>query len=292
MSETAVGLTQTEKSPVLKALRLLSHVAMSQEPLTLADLTRALKLPKPTSYRLARALEQHGFLHKDPLTKRYLVGAQFEDVALAAMRNGAGHSTRRLMLNELAERINARINLAVLKSGRLLLVEWVESTSPLRVDLKPEVHIPVHCSASGKLLVAFGPQHLQQALLRSAPFAALTKRTICSARAMTRELGEIRRRGFAEDNEEFLSGVNCLAVPVRNAAGDVVAGLAAMAPAMRLPLAKLRRHLPDLVAYAGRIGQELAALPRAATVAHTVPHTAHEVASVLRRRKKLREPAS
>lgn len=262
MDETISSAGDAEKSPVMKALRLLTHVAGHREPVALAEMARALQLPKPTTFRLAAVLEGAGFLHKDPLTKRYLVGTHFEDVAFSAMRNGAGHGARRLMLDELAERIGARINVAVLKSGKLLLVEWVESSAPLRIDLTPETHIPVHCSASGKLMAAFGSAKLQESFLRAAPYKGLTRKTIVSGKAMARELAEIRRRGFAEDNEEFLAGVNCLAVPVRNAAGDVVATVAAMAPVMLLPLPKLRRHVPELLECATRISEELAASPR------------------------------
>lgn len=265
MNETVESFRNAEKSPVLKALRLLSHVAEKGEPVGLAELARALKLPKPTSYRLAASLEAAGFLYKDAFTKRYLIAARFEDIALSAIRNGASHSARRLMLDQLAERIGARINLAVVKSGRLLFVEWVESSAPLRIDLKPETQVPVHCSASGKLLAALGPQRLREAFLRTAPYAQLTKKTIVSAKAMARELADIKRRGYAEDNEEFLPGVNCLAVPIRNARGEVVAGLAAMAPVISAPLSILRRHIPDLKACAERIAAELTAgTPRAA----------------------------
>ncbi|RTL71965.1 MAG: IclR family transcriptional regulator [Hyphomicrobiales bacterium] len=281
-----------EKSPVHKALRLLSHIAQSREPVTLADLSRALRLPKPTTYRLAQALEYAGFLQKDPLNKRYLVGALFEEISLSAMRNGVSHSARRLMLNELAERIGARINLAVVKSGRLLLVEWVESTSPLRIDLRPETHIPVHCSASGKLLVAFGPPRMQEVLLRAAPFEAKTKKTITTARAMTRELDEIRRRGHAEDNEEFLTGVNCLAVPIRNASGDVIAGLAAMAPTTSLPLPALRRRIPDLMACAERITAEIAATPTGVGRPKRVAPATQEEQASQKGRKTLEEDAA
>jgi hypothetical protein len=127
-------------------------------------------------------------------------------------------------MDQLAHRLGARINLVVLRSGNLLFVEWVESTTPLRVDINPATSMPVHCTASGKLLLAFGPRELRENLLRSAPFASRTKNSITSARALNRELAEIRRRGYAEDNEELLQGVNCLAVPVYNLAGEVVAG--------------------------------------------------------------------
>ena len=261
MDETLTFSDQAEKSPVLKALRMLSHVARSHAPIALADLSRALNLPKPTSYRLARTLELAGFVQRDPLTRRYIVGSGFEDVALSALRHGAGHGARRLLMDELAERIGARINIAVLKSGKLLFVEWVESTSPLRVDLKPEVQVPVHCSASGKLMLAFGPDELSESFFRSAPFKPLTKNTLTTAKALQRELAEIRRRGYSEDNEEFLPGVCCLAVPVRNASGDVVAGLAAMAPTMSLSLQKIRTHLPDLMACAERIAFGIGHVP-------------------------------
>lgn len=256
MNEMLQSSSEADKSPVLKALRVLSLVAERGEPVGLADLARSLGLPKPTSYRLAACLEAAGFLHKDAFTKRYLIGPRFEGLALSALRNGASHSSRRIMLDQLAERIGARINLAVVKSGKLLFVEWVESSAPLRIDLKPETNIPVHCSASGKLLAAFGPAELREAFLKAAPYAQLTKKTIVSAKAMARELEEIKRRGYAEDNEEFLPGVNCLAVPIRNARGEVVAGLAAMAPMISAPLSNLRRFIPDLTECAERIAAE------------------------------------
>ena len=246
-----------DKSPVLKALRLLAHIADSTEPPGLADLSRAMRLPKPTAYRLARALESIGFVRKDPLTLRYHVGSSFENVALNGLRNSAGHGARRKLMNELAERLGARINLVVLKAGNLSFVQWVESTAPLRVDINGDMPMPVHCSASGKLLLAFGPVELREGVFRSAPFQGYTKNTITTARGLARELEEIRKRGYSIDDQELLPGVNCLAVPVQNRAGQTVAGLAVMAPAASLPLEKLKRHLPELRSCAARISAEL-----------------------------------
>ena len=246
-----------DRSPVLKAFRLLTHLAASRQPVALADLSRALKLPKPTTHRLARAIEKAGFVQKDPLTRRYRVGAALEDLAIGALRYGASHAARRLIMNGLAERLGARVNLVVLRAGNLSSVEWVESTAPLRVDLGGNPPMPVHCTASGKLLIAFASDELQKHVLRLASFRACTKKTITNGRAFARELDKIRRRGFAEDDQELLPGVNCLAVPIRNRAGEVVAGLAVMAPAATLPLAKIHRHLPEIRKCAAMISEEL-----------------------------------
>jgi IclR family transcriptional regulator, acetate operon repressor len=246
-----------DKSPVTKALRLLACVSGSREPIALADLSRSIGLPKPTTFRLLRSLENVGFVQRDPLTRRHVIGSLFEDVALNALRHSAGHGRRRLLLGGLARKMGARINLVVLKSANVLFVEWVESMTPLRVDIDPATAMPVHCTASGKLLLAFGPTELRESVLRSAPFPACTKNSITTARSLRRELEEICRRGHSEDDEELLLGVNCIAVPVHNRSGHVVAGLAAMAPVASLPLDRLRRSLPDLRECASSISHEL-----------------------------------
>lgn len=247
--------SKTDKSPVIKALRLLEQIARSREPIALAELSRAIGLPKPSTYHLLRLLERAGFVQQDPLTRRHLVASLLEDIALSALRHGAGHGQRRLLMDQLAHRLQARINLVVLKAGHVLAVEWVHSTAALRVDIDPSQSLPSHCTASGKLLLAFGRRELKAKVLASAPFPARTRNTITSARALVRELDAIHHQQHAEDNEELLAGVNCIAVPIRNLKGDVVAGLAVMAPVASLPLAKLRHHLPDLRAVADQISR-------------------------------------
>lgn len=261
MKETLTAGTGTDRSPVAKALKLLAHLANNKDAVALADLSRALKIPKPTTYRLARSIEAEGFVHKDPLTRRYRVGAAFEDLALTALRYGAGHAPRQLLMNRLAEQLGARINLAILKAGNVSNVEWVESTAPLRVDIRSNLPMAVHSSASGKLLLAFGSSDLQEHILHSAPFKAYTKKTITRRRALLQELGKIRQRGYAEDDQEMLPGVNCLAVPIRNKTGEVVAGLAVMAAAASLPLNKLREHLAAIQECAAQISAKLGSRP-------------------------------
>jgi DNA-binding IclR family transcriptional regulator len=249
--------TSHENSPVRKALLLLNYLARSPKAVSLAELSRALDLPKPTSHRLALMLSELGFVEKDALNARYSIGSGFEEIALNALRNGAGSSARRSLMDGLSERLGVRTNFVVLKAGKLLYVEWVESTSTLRIDVRPGTQIPVHCSASGKLLMAFAPASLRERFLKTAPFPPYTRSTITTARAFARELEAIRRRGHAEDDEEFIPGVCCLAVPVRDQGGDVVAGLAVMAPEASFPLSKARQHLGDIRDCADAISQAL-----------------------------------
>ena len=254
MDET---VPQVDKSPVLKALRLLSHVAECQEPVMLADLSRAVRLPKPTSYRLASMLERAGYMRKDPLTLRYSIGPKFQDIALSGLRNGGAGAGRRFLMDTLASRVGARVNFVVMRGNELLNVAWVESTSLIRVDIKPELQVPVQCSASGKLLLAHAKDAIRERFLLTAPFAGATPNSITTAKRLRREFTRILSRGYSEDREELIQGVNCLAVPVRNGAGEVVAGLAIMAPVAVLPLSQARAFLPELRACADAIAADM-----------------------------------
>jgi IclR family transcriptional regulator, acetate operon repressor len=245
-----------EKSSVLKAIGLLRHVAHSDEPQTLADVSRALGLPKATAHRLADHLERAELIHKDPLTRRYEIAAAFEQLALTVIRNGGGHTGRRLHMQRLSEKIGERINLGVLSGGKLLYVEWVESAWPLRVDFQPGAQVPVHASANGKLLIAHASEAVRRQIVQATPLPRYTRNTITTARGLLREFERIKERGYSQDNEEYMAGVCCLAVPVKTSTGGVVAGLAVMAPSARLSLDKARTHLPDLQACAAAISLE------------------------------------
>lgn len=248
-----------DDSPVVKALRILTAVAQREEPISLADLSVSVSLPKPTVHRLATLLEREGMIEKDPLTRRYVVARGFHNLALSAIRSAPVHRNRQVLLQRLSERLGETVNLGMLYGGTVIYIERVESAWPLRMDFKPGSRVPIHCTAIGKLLLAFTPPRVRDPLLTAAPLQAYTKNTITDRERLLRELRLTRKRGHSEDNEEFLAGVCCLAVPVRNGSGKVIAGLAVSAPSARFPLERARSHLPDLKEFAELIGYQLGA---------------------------------
>jgi DNA-binding IclR family transcriptional regulator len=244
-------------SPVLKAATVLRHIARAAAPVTLADLTAAVGLPKPTAYRLAALLEVSELIRKDPLTRRYNVGPGLVELGFHAIRNAPSHRNRRLLLERLSEKLNETVNLAILAGDEVMYLDRVEASWPLRMDFKPGSRVPVHCTANGKLLLAYAPPAVRARLLRSIELTPFTAHTITSWPPLLAQLREIHCRGYSEDNEEFLAGVSCLAVPVRNQGGKVVAGLAVSAPLARFSLERARLHLADLRTAADALGLEL-----------------------------------
>ncbi|MBI3107942.1 MAG: IclR family transcriptional regulator [Candidatus Rokubacteria bacterium] len=246
-------------SPVLKAVTLLAHVARAAAPVSLAALSAAVKLPKPTAHRLAGLLREAGLVRKDPLTRCYVVGPALVDIGFDAIRGGPAHRNRQLLLERLSEKLGETVNVGVLSGGEVLYLDRVEASWPLRTDFKPGSRVPLHCTANGKLFLAFAAPAARGRLLRGLRLAPLTSRTITSRSALVAQLAEVRLRGWSEDDEEFLAGVCCLAVPIRDRRGRLIAGLAVSAPSARFTLARAREHLPDLTAAAEALGAELEA---------------------------------
>ncbi|HEU5303008.1 MAG TPA: IclR family transcriptional regulator, partial [Gemmatimonadales bacterium] len=186
-----------------------------------------------------------------------VVGPALLELGFNALRNAPAQRNRRLILERLSEKLGETINLAVLTGDEVLYLDRVEASWPLRMDFKPGSRVPIHATANGKLLLAHAESATRTRLLRTLRLSPVTARTITDRGRLEAELVEIRRQGYSEDDEEFLAGVCCLAVPVRARGGHVIAGLAVSAPSARFTLERARGHLGDLQSTAIELGVEL-----------------------------------
>ena len=243
---------------VPKALRVLETVAGRKRALSIAEIAAALGLPQPTAHRIVGVLERLGFLGREPGRRRIVEGARLVGLSLDALQAAASSGSRHAVLAALAKKTGESCNLGVLAGGHVVYVDRVESQWPLGLRFEPGSRVPLHCTAIGKLLLAQLSAAALDAQLANGPLTRYTATTITEARRLRGELARIRRQGYSTDNQEFMSGVVCIAVPVsgpRN--GGVCAGLAISAAEARLTLAGVRRFLPDLRAAATRLARSL-----------------------------------
>ena len=117
--------------------------------------------------------------------------------------------------------------------------------------------MPLYASASGKLFLAHSPKRMRDRLLTNAPLIAHTKNTLTTLRQLELEFTAIRRNGYAIDNEEYLGGICCLAVPVTNDQDRVVAAVAVHGPVSRMSVSQAIEFLPTLREAAEQISQTL-----------------------------------
>lgn len=234
----ALDTTDATESAALRAFAVLERIAAAQKAPTLEDLTRAIGMPKPTVFRILRLLADGGLVQRELHEKRYIVGPRAAAFALDVQMQSPQRHQRRAILARLVDAIGETCNLTMLDGHEVLYLERVETSANVRLHMKAGSRVPLHCTASGKLLLAALPASRARALLGAGPLQRYTPRTIVDRAALERELQAIRANGVGTDVGEYLADSVCLAVPVTDARGRTCAAIAVHGPAPRMTLRK------------------------------------------------------
>ena len=210
------------------ACRILSLVTESDQGLSLTELEQRLAVPRTTAFRILQTLCQEQVLEKHG--KRYLVGAQLFKMGLNLLSSQRLQQQALPMLQQLALSTGLTAHLALPHSKGALLVEVCDSPNPLRLAARPGTLADFNCSAAGKVFLAFLHFDQLQQLSDAGLFKRRTARSLLQPIELTTELQRILARGYASDEMEYHDDVRCLAVPVRDAQGCVVAAVGITGP--------------------------------------------------------------
>ncbi len=241
-----------------RALDILECFNYQQEELGVTELARKLGLHKNKVFRLLASLQCRGYIEQDQRTGNYRLGLKTFEVASVFLHHLGLRRQARPILEDLAAKCNETAYLAVLDGSEVIYVLMHETTHTVRVSPRLGHRLPAHCTASGKIQLAFESEDRLQQLLGGRPLSTLTEKTITDYAALREHLGEVARQGFAVDNEELEEGVCCIAAPVRDYSHRVVAGVGLSGPLSRFGGDRMREELVPLVKEAGvKISQRL-----------------------------------
>jgi IclR family KDG regulon transcriptional repressor len=215
---------------VTNALRILEELG-SQKAVGLSDLARRLDLGKSTCYRLLTTLESRDFVRQHKDTGKYSLGPRTICLAGQFLESNVVYQAAKPVLKELVRRTGEAAHVAVLDRDRALFVAKVDSEHPFRMMSHIGWRAPLHCTALGKVLLAFAKE---QALVDSIELVSYTPNTIVNRFKLEMELKRIREQGWAVDEEEAQLGLRCYAAPVRNFEGEVIASISASGPKERV----------------------------------------------------------
>ncbi|MDI3510644.1 MAG: IclR family transcriptional regulator, acetate operon repressor [Betaproteobacteria bacterium] len=238
-------------SPGLRLFDLLEVLVREGRPLTLAEAVAASGWPKPTVHRLLGQLEAGELLAREPDGRRYAVAPRLLRLSESALAGSTQQGVRHAVLRQLVADVGESCNLTALSGAEVVYLDRIESAFPLQFNLRPGTRVPIHCSASGKLLLAHLPAAQRNALLDGLPLARYTATTLDSRETLEAEFRRIRKDGYSVDAEEFVEGLVCVAVPVPAQHGGIPrCAVALQAPVARMSLAQAIERLPRLQAAA------------------------------------------
>ena len=242
-------------TPTLRLFSLLEVIASKDQMTSLQGLTDETGVPKPTLHRMLAQLESAGLLQRSGAGRQYGSGARLRRLAENLLFNGIHHGAQHAVLRRLVDEVGESCNLTALSGSEVIYLDRVETAAPLRFYLHPGSRVPVHCSASGKALLAQRTPAQRKRLLAHAPLEAYTAKTITDFARLEKEIRLVKRQGYALDDEEFLPGLLCVAVLVPSAQGRSNLCIAVQAPSMRLPLDEALQMLEPLQRAAAALGK-------------------------------------
>lgn len=244
--ETTGGASQ-------RIFAVLERVALAERPYSVSDLALLLEVPKPTMHRIVRQLENDGLLIKETAGRGYEPGPRLCAFALNVLDRAMSNGPRHAILAALSREASETCNFGTISNGAVVYVDRVEAAWPLGLRYEVGSRVPIHCTSIGKLMLAHQPRRRREHILGAAPLYKYTDNTMTDLESLEAEFAAIRTQGYSIDNQEFLAGVICVAVPVRDRSGNVCAAVALSAPQARMSTEDARQKVDMMRAAAAKV---------------------------------------
>lgn len=227
---------------VEKALQVLKSFSISSPTLSLTELSKVTGLNKTTVLRLLRTLEKHSFVETVSEDGKYTIGVEVYKLGNVFFHSLDLEKKARPHLTKLANELKKTIHLCILDEAKALYLDKIESDEQtVRImTSKRGAHASLHCTGVGKTLLAFQPDAKREAILNSLELDRFTKNTITDMDVLKKELDKIQKQGYALDLEEREEDIVCIAAPVRNMNGNVIASVSISGLAHQVPRKTLK----------------------------------------------------
>lgn len=252
---------------VMRALTLLDRLAQRREPMSLAQLTSELALPKSSVHGLCNTLMSFGYLRRQP-DGAFLIGARVMSLAEAFVSGTDVAQEFNALWADARFAPDETVVLSVLSGTDALYVAARNSARPLGLAFNVGMRLPVYLSGSGKAMLAYQEPEAVRGLLGAESFTRLTRKGPRDVAGLLKELAATRKRGYSIDDEAVREGVYSFGAPVFDATGKAVAGVAVCINKAMLGADRGERHRDAALrvarALSQRLGGEVPALARAA----------------------------
>lgn len=243
-----------------RAVSILQLLAQWGEA-RVTDLALAIGTHKSTVARLLATLEGRGLVEQDGERGRYHLGYGVVELARGVeSRRPDLPVMARPICEALAEQTGETVNLAVVEADAVVSIDQVLGTATVRSVNWVGQRTPLHATAAGKVLLAFGPDEWREAVL-ACELERFTAATIVEGGRLREELAEVTRRGYATTRDEHETGLSAIGAPIRASDGSVIAALTVSGPSFRLTPERVR-SLGVAVVHAAEGVSELSGRPK------------------------------
>lgn len=222
----------------------------------LESLAARTGLAKPTAWRFLNTLRELGYVWRDEGDRWYL-GLKLFSVGSRALDHLQLPEVARPIAEALSTRLGEAVHLGILDEDEALYILKIESRYTIRMYSRVGKHIPLYCTAIGKILLADMDEGSLSSWLEGTRLVPFTPKTLTTPAALRRELDRVRAQGWAADAQEHEEGVTCMGMPIRDHSGRAIAAISVSWPVFRFDESKAGEYRSAILDATSRIGSVL-----------------------------------
>lgn len=241
---------------VLKVFAILQALAERDET-GVSELSMRLAMPKATIYRFLQTMKSLGYIRQEADSERYGLTMKMFELGTKALQYHDLVELAKLRMQLLADETGETVHLGMLIDSEIIYVHKVDSRHMLGMYSRVGRRAPLHCTAIGKVLLAWEHPERRERILAGCDFKRYRDKTITEPAAFAAELERVRAQGFGEDREEFDDHIRCLGVPIFDRLNQPVAGLSVSFPTFRFDEANAPKVVQLLQDASRQISAEL-----------------------------------
>ena len=240
-----------------KGLALLKVISQAERPLSLTEIAEQLDTNKATATRFCYTLVKLGYLHRMD-QKLYSLTPKVLELGYSAICRTDWHEMTTFFLRDLFRQLDETVSAAILVETDILYTIRIIKKKILDMDIQVGSRLPAHCTAMGKVLLAFGPPETVQEVLQKMDFKKMNEKTITSPQRFLEELEQVRQMGYALSDEEVALGNRSIGAPLLGENGYAFAAIAAATPSESYSAERLKKEMaPPLLACAQKISSAM-----------------------------------
>lgn len=224
----------TQIDAVVTSLRIIEYLADAPGYMRISEIAGELGLPRPRVFRHLRTLKDQGYVQQDSDNEKYQLTVKLYHVGQAIADRTDFLSVARRFMPELRDKAGLTVTIGQVEAGGIRVLDMCKYRSAVEITSRPGAFFDLHCSAQGKIALAFGPRHLWENLQGSS-LESSTKDTITDLSEIGRELSLVKQRGWSVAPGQLLSGINAMAAPVFDGAGELVGTISCLGSIEDLP---------------------------------------------------------
>jgi IclR family pca regulon transcriptional regulator len=249
-------MATTKVQSVTRAFSILNAFDRQRTTLTSSEIAERVNLNNKTVHRFLLTLEAVGVISRVG-RGRFCLGMTLAELGSQVAINKVLHESAQPYLEHMAKLFNESVQVAVLEGVNIFSVAHIPSTHSLTIGIREGKHWPAYCTAIGKVLLADMADYRLKTFLSSCKYERRTSHTITNAKDFMRHITQVRKQGYAINDQESEMGMRGIAVSIKNRHGQASAAISLSGPTMRLSMEKLLATKDELTACAEGITDRL-----------------------------------